>query len=1519
MREGSLRSTRGVSAQLQAAVREAIEEIANAWVDARRSQKLGFRKLGAREAPLPDGSRDVTAEQLRNEALTYVYRILFCLYAEARGGELGILPINDDHYRLGYSIEALRDLADRAEPGTTSENRTYYAEHLERLFQLIHEGFHPEKNRSDTARAKKESAKAVAGAEQLEVFEPAEHLETFEPSGRRMRLGNGNGKELETGHGGSFVIHSLTATLFDPAATPLLNRVKLGNWPLHKVIRCLSLGYGESGRQLGRINYAELGIVELGAVYEGLLSYKGFFAKEELIQVMKALKKSRGEPVFVYDNNIDPKIPTWFVSKDRLNEFKPGEVVTEHRTKRPRIYRTGKFILHLNGVERAQSASYYTPVALTRTLVREVLKERLKDMGPDQADEILRMKICEPAMGSAAFLVEAVDQLAHHYLRLRLKQKQPGLSALPIDPSDYEDEHRRVRHYIAVRNVYGVDLNPTAVDLGALSLWLSGIHRLRIKKGVDGKPNLYRTGAAPWFGLRLRAGNSLIGARRAVWTKKQLISGEFYGKNALSPRQLRPGEKRKTDEIYHFLVWDEDMGPAARDRLMKARWPEACASVNEWRRKEVCRNWTPEEVAVAREVCKTVDRLWESYAEEREKGLIRTQCTATVWPVPSDSGDALHPSPFLARQEAVKATLESESGAFQRIKLLMDAWCALYFWPLRDAASLPRRDAWLAAAGMLTGAVDDDPETRAVLEFQVGDSFDFKALFKEGQLRKPDAGKLADAVPWFCVGRRVDANQHFHHWELVFTEILGPRFKGQKDGPRGFDLMFGNPPWRKVVWSDALLLAEFEPLLGVRDAKSAECNRQRPKLLEESERLLRYRDAFEQEEGTSVFLNDRTLYPALAGVQTNLYKNFIERSWALLSEKGAAGLLHEEGIFDDPKGGMFRSEYYRRLLRHYQFKNEMKLFKDVDNHKSFSINIYSGVPSDVEFKCIFNLFHPETIEKCYNHQSDDENIPLIKDENGKWDRRGHSSRIIFVTKKELFLFAKLFEDENVSPLEARLPWIHSWPLLKVLEKFAKAPKRLIDLKGEYLPTEMFHESNAQRDGIITRQNNPSFQPESTDDWVISGPHFYVGTPFNKTPRTSCTANKSYDNIDLTEIPEDYLPRAVYRPGDRKEDKTAFHNAIPEWPKPSKPGFWPVSDKDVPAYEALLGEPLKRYGIDPNLPGAKTARKFGYFSEWEGDVDKALEWLLENDFKLNTEEFFQEFGEVKLNQISTDLEQLRMLPKPTLSRFRYVNRRRVQSSNERTLIPSIMPAGISHMNGAFSLIFLSDRQLIQFAGCATSICYDFLIRSSGKSDLRHDVAKTLPVQEDISLLSLIQNRMLRLVALSHSYQSLWQKLFLNEIKEDKWTSNSIRNNPEIELDWVDISKQWCWKSPLRTDRARHQALLEIDVLVALALNLTIDELIQIYKVQFPVMKTYQEADEYDAKGRRLPNTARKDAGVKELREARRKHNGKSPLTVSWETDNGNQTVTKTFYPPFEHTDRIEDYKTAYRVFKERLGL
>lgn len=93
-------------------------------------------------AQTDDGSYEITAEHLKHEALVFVYRLLFCFYAEARGGELEILPIEEDTYRLGYSLESLRHL--ELVPLTcASEGGGYFHAAFKNLFRLIQEGFHP--------------------------------------------------------------------------------------------------------------------------------------------------------------------------------------------------------------------------------------------------------------------------------------------------------------------------------------------------------------------------------------------------------------------------------------------------------------------------------------------------------------------------------------------------------------------------------------------------------------------------------------------------------------------------------------------------------------------------------------------------------------------------------------------------------------------------------------------------------------------------------------------------------------------------------------------------------------------------------------------------------------------------------------------------------------------------------------------------------------------------------------------------------------------------------------------------------------------------------------------------------------------------------------------------------------------------------------------------------------------------------------------------------------------------------
>ncbi|WP_018158481.1 hypothetical protein [Thioalkalivibrio sp. ALE14] len=1407
LREGSLKSTHGVSEKLQGAVRDAIQDIANGWVEARRQRNLGYRQLGEREEPLPDGSREITAEQLRHDALIYVYRLLFCFYAEARGGELGILPINDNVYRLGYSLEALRDLVDANEPGTSTEHGTYIAEHLERLFHLIYEGFDPSRHgleqEEDTTGPdfgglpRQESLFGSPGGEQLRFDDAV-------PRKSGNRQGYTPGKLFE--------IQPLTATLFDPAVTPLLSRVKLPNRVLHGVIRCLSVGTSHQSRRIGRINYAELGIVQLGSVYEGLLSYKGFFAIEDLIQVHQQVKQGKTiKPM--YDDAVDPKQPTWFVPATRLEEFKHGEVVLEHRTEKPRIYRTGEFILHLNGVDRVNSASYYTPEVLTRTLVEEALKERLKDFTPEQADEVLSLNICEPAMGSAAFLVEAIDQLAHRYLEL--KQQQLGQN---IDPSDYEDELRRVRHYIAVHNVYGVDLNPVAVELGALSLWLATIHRLMEHPGSEDTPPAHRPAATPWFGLRLRAGNSLIGARRSVWSKGQLGAGKHYGNNAQVPRQLKPGEARKPGEIYHFLVWDEDMAPAATDALMRQHWPAQCEQIKQWRNQQVKQKFSPEELARLEALSERIDALWADYAAERHQALAHSACTASVWPTPQNDVEALRPGPSLRHQERLKVKLEAESGAFQRLRLLMDSWCSFYFWPLEQAETLPSREAWLAAAEVLLGIGTDDLATRAMLDSQLGEDIDLEALFKASQARLPDAAHLSDLVPWFGVGRATAAEQHYHHWELIFTEVLGPEVQ-EEVAPKGFDLVFGNPPWLKVAWSDSSLLNEFEPFLGIRGAKSATYKRERPKLLGQFENRLRYRNEFRKGEGGGAFLNSKIFYPALEGVQTNLYKNFIEKSWSLIGDRGVSGLLHPEGVYEEKSGGEFRARCYKRLRAHLQFQNLLGLFSDVKANRKFSINLYGKNMSVICFRNIANLYHPSTLGQIYN--VDFGAVPGLRDSEGKPELSGHIRRSVVFSKNELEIVAKLVEGDSSHWLNTRLLAIHDVDSIKVLEKIGGAKNRLHDFSKfiKVTPSTFFHETQAQGKYIFY-ERGMAYKPNKADDLVMVMGHLGIGNAFSKQALSGDSAQVQYEMVDAALLGKDYFPASIYSP-----------------------------DVDL---------------ISEIAPTFQSGRKL------------------------------------------TDY-------------YRYANRTRSQPDDTRTLISAILPKGVTHVHSILSVCFSDERQMVLFAGCTHSIVFDFFARSVGKENWGYDAVGNMPIIEG-KFSELIVNRSLRLNCVAKCYADLWVSVAGEKIKNDSWTKGALRSDNFSDLDWSKLkTNEWVEGNALVSDECRRQALLEIDVLVAIYFGISFEELVGIYSANFSTFRKYDQKDLYDCRGQLCPSYHRTSPGRFEFREAASSHQPTFPITVTWETDSGNSTVTRTFYPPFSHVDRIEDYRTAYRVFAERLGI
>ncbi|MBJ3726646.1 class I SAM-dependent DNA methyltransferase, partial [Salmonella enterica subsp. enterica serovar Corvallis] len=431
--------------------------------------------------------------------------------------------------------------------------------------------------------------------------------------------------------------------LFEANNTRILNRVVFRNETLQQIIQAMSLSRPGKGRfnRRGRISYRQLGINQLGAVYEALLSYRGFFASDDLYEVKKA-----GEEF----NELETG---YFVSKDEIGKYHDDEKVYE-KDGSLRIHRKGSFIYRMAGRDREKSASYYTPEVLTRSLVKYALKELFKEQIDSitdphaKADAILNLTVCEPAMGSAAFLNEAINQLAEAYL---FHKQQAEGRRIPQDR--YTQELQRVKMYIADNNVFGVDLNPVAVELAEVSLWLNAI-----------------SGDAfvPWFGYQLHCGNSLVGARRQVFNKSELTYKKAKDPSWLNsgPAELAMNTPREEKQIFHFLLPDSGMANYS-DKTVKQRYPDDFKALDSWR-KEFTKSFAPHEIADVQRISGKVEALWNTFRQQLKAERQKTADNYPVWPA---ENTAHVRSSLSSKDETFSGRLEDNS-TYQKLRWVMD-------------------------------------------------------------------------------------------------------------------------------------------------------------------------------------------------------------------------------------------------------------------------------------------------------------------------------------------------------------------------------------------------------------------------------------------------------------------------------------------------------------------------------------------------------------------------------------------------------------------------------------------------------------------------------------------------------------------------------------------------------------------------------------------------------------------------------------------------------------------------------
>lgn len=394
-------------------------------------------------------------DQVYEGLLTVLMRLVFVLYAEDRG----LMP-SGSLYVQNYSVhglfERLRSDHERF-PDTMDQRYGAWAQ-LISLFRAVH-----------------------GGCEHPSMMLPARYGYLFDPD--RFPFLEGRPDRTTSAQRLPFV----------PDGT------------LFRVLQKLLILDGE------RLSYRTLDVEQIGSVYEVMMGFGLGMAAGPSIAIKP--KKSHGAPVPINLEELLAQPPADRVKSlkaktdqeltgDAASRLKSAKSVDEllvalerriARSATPAPVKKGGMLLVPSDARR-RSGSNYTPRSLTEPIVRKTLEPILKQLGENATPEqVLELKVCDPAMGSGAFLVEVCRQLSEVLVKAWHHWK-----ALPKIPPD-EDELLYARRLIAQRCLYGVDKNPMAADLAKLSIWLATLAKEQPFTFLD---------------HALRSGDSLVGLTR---------------------------------------------------------------------------------------------------------------------------------------------------------------------------------------------------------------------------------------------------------------------------------------------------------------------------------------------------------------------------------------------------------------------------------------------------------------------------------------------------------------------------------------------------------------------------------------------------------------------------------------------------------------------------------------------------------------------------------------------------------------------------------------------------------------------------------------------------------------------------------------------------------------------------------------------------------------------------------------------------------------------------------------------
>ncbi|MBL7487318.1 hypothetical protein I6A60_00285 [Frankia sp. AgB1.9] len=1541
-------SAAGVDKDLRHGLKKSVEILANEVL-----LRMAEPSNAITPAELED-PRTPFARELTRECLRYLYRIIFLLFAEARP-ELGIVPADDTTYEAGYSMAHLRELVagDRKLIDTDAAEGFYLYQSLRVLFDAVNDG-HPAQPGTKAAARRRVPAVTRSGVDKGLRFEGL-RSELFDPAAIRLirddvpdpRFDDGSGRRLD---------------------------LRPRNDALHRVLRLLTMkeaatgrGAPRAGRRGGFISYRNLGINQLGAVYEGLMSYTGTIAGEPLNEVRKSGKGEQG--TWLIPARLQDKYP-----ESALVKYDEADQLDGKRG--PVVHETGSFAYRLSGRDRETTASYYTPEALTKVTVELALKHRLdQQLDADggtirtRAAELLRWRVCEPALGSGAFLNEAINQLADEYLKRR--QEERGET---IPTRQLVTEKQRVKAYIALHNAYGVDLNPAGIELAEVSLWLNTMHR-----GMR----------APWFGLHLRRGNSLIGARRAVYSAADVTSPAkawLKAKGGLAPTPLpfqADGQRQAlpAGAVHQFLLPNPGWAAITGGKEAKEARPlaeEQLTRLGTWKKGILQRpkatGGRSSEANRLRDAARRVEFLWSLVIRRMEISEEAIARRIDVWgaaPDDEEFGFLRRPQHAVPKEQVLEDLFLAADTPYWRLKKVMDAWCALWYWPLDkvdlltgatpeygpgsevSSASLgevptgPPTSAVASQLDLLAALLGSDPDEGALeeaaqpigydppaevlipeqpnaaavpgvpdrpavqvrevgppakspkekdsskgrrataaaprtavpllslnnwldfLEAMLGsadipDDTLFKDLTTLDQLKVYEEtlpalmgmglGDPEERFPWLHTVEDIATREGFLHWELEFAHVF------TQSG--GFDLQVGNPPWVRPQWKENAVLAESDPWFETEEKPTAKDRAERrEELLSHAEASQRFLTELTKVSAQVAYLSSPQVYPLIAGTQPDLYRAFMWQTWIHSSLAGTIGMLHPDTHFTGDNEGKIREEAYSRLRVHGDFVNAGRFFPPPIGHSShFGVHIY-GSPREIYFDNLSWLVSPDALRSSKSHDGSGE-VPGVRYRNAEYDERPHRSRVVEITPETLRIWQRLLDDKAQPHQQARLLSPVSTGEADAIAALAAYPLRLGAFDAPI--ARGFDEAGAKEAGLIDYDRSSSsggeYQPADWGEVILKGVQIATATPVFK--RHDANPNDPY-GYNLVELPPDFVPDTPYVP---VEDNRAAFDA--------------ARDRDQWVDHAVLD----RLREDP-----ETVARLRY------DVSSTTD-LIGPDFDLAVEARLADEAR-----------------RPYTHFYRLAWRAQIAPDTERALYGALIPPGASHVHGVHSTALPEPRHTVLLGGFWSSLPVDYFLRATGLGHVQVNSAKSMPApNRHYPLASALLLRTLRLNCLTSAYADLWAELF-----DPAWPQieNWALRWPDL-ADLNDVTPNWRWSTPLRSEYARRAALVEIDALVAVWIGMSADALIAAYRGRFPVLQKYDSVTWFDADGWKIAGNAR-TYGQRQTKESWAQFAAYREFQDPTEPPKDPRKVPKGYTGPFYQANREQEMRAAHAVFQQRL--